>query len=334
MRSWVVSAVLAFAAALLLSAAIIAHLQAGAGFGFLATAAAATDSPAKPSKKRQKLADPTLPTDVITYPPAPTMSVPASLTPAEPGTVPAPLRPERIEADISTRTIAVTSAYAGSEILVFGTIENSRQPSAESGFYDVIVVVEGEPKRTIVRKKSRVAGLWVNTDEFEFSASPSYYATASTRPIEDFTDIEQRRELGLGFEAVRLVASAEHGQGSAILASDLMAYREAVVRLQKEKGLFLANDYGVIFTGRSLFRARIELPANVPVGPLVTRVYLFQDGRMLSSYQSRVVLEREGIERWLYAFAFDQPFFYGVFTVMLAVLAGLAASALFQRRTV
>jgi hypothetical protein len=30
--------------------------------------------------------------------------------------------PERVEADVSTRTIAITSGYSGAEILVFGAI--------------------------------------------------------------------------------------------------------------------------------------------------------------------------------------------------------------------
>lgn len=295
---------------------------------------AAAQAPTKPKKKKPPR--PSKPsawpqaTDVITYPPPPQFDIPASLAPTEP--VAKPL-PERVEADVSTRTIAVTSAYSGAEILVFGAIENSRQPSAESGFYDVVVVVEGEPERVMVRRKSRVAGLWINTRAFTFSAVPSYYATASTRPIEDFTDARQREELGIGFEAVPMVAAVNRGAPLRLTGEEFLGFRRAVVRLKKDQDLFLSDDYGVIFTGRSLFRCKIELPGNVPVGPLVTRVYLFQDGELISTYQSRVTLEREGVERWLYAFAYDQPFLYGAFTVLLAVAAGVGASALLQRRS-
>ncbi|MDX2307053.1 MAG: TIGR02186 family protein [Hyphomicrobium sp.] len=299
----------------------------------LVPAAHAGQSEPKQGRKPDRLPRRDRQTDVIVYPPAPTLAIPPSLTPTEPGAAPLPA-PERIEADISTRTIAVTSAYAGAEILVFGTIENSRQPSAESGYYDVVVVVEGQPERVMVRRKSRIGGLWINTQSFVFSAAPSYYATASTRPIDDFTDKVLRDEIRIGFDAIGLVGSAERGRQKPMTAEEVMAYRSAVVRLKQDARLYQSSDYGVIFTGRSLFRAKIDLPANVPVGPLTTRVYLFQDGSLLSSYQSRVVLEREGIERWLYMFAFDHSYLYGLFTVLLAVLAGLAASAIFQRRTV
>src|SRR5262245_50311965 len=43
---------------------------------------------------------------------------------------------ESLEADVSARNIAVTSNFNGTEILVFGAVDGSQQPSAESGYYD------------------------------------------------------------------------------------------------------------------------------------------------------------------------------------------------------
>ncbi len=252
---------------------------------------------------------------------------PAAVRPAA---QPSPLPPERVEADVSTRTIAITSGYSGAEILVFGTIENSRQPSAESGFYDVAVIVEGAPQQLMVRKKGRVGGLWVNTSTFNFNAVPSYYAVASTRPLEEFAETALLDENGIGLEAVRMAAAAD--SAVRVSSEDLIAYKDAVRRIKRSAGLFKRDDYGVIFTGRSLFRATIGLPATVPVGPLTARVYLFHDGNLLSRYQARVVLEREGIERWLYAFAFERPFLYGFVAVVLALATGLLASAVLRRR--
>ncbi|MGE0022455.1 MAG: TIGR02186 family protein, partial [Hyphomicrobium sp.] len=61
---------------------------------------------------------------------------------------------EAVEADVSTRTIAVTSAFTGTEIVVFGSVVNSRQPSPEAGYYDVIVVLEGLDAPLLVRRKT------------------------------------------------------------------------------------------------------------------------------------------------------------------------------------
>ena len=77
--------------------------------------------------------------------------------------------------------------------------------------------------------------------------------------------------------------------------------------------------------------ASIALPATVSVGPFETRVYLFRGERLISQYNVRINLEREGLERFLHDSAFSYPFFYGLATVLLALASGLLASVLFSK---
>ena len=58
---------------------------------------------------------------------------------------------EAVEADVSTRSVAITSSFTGTEILIFGTVENSKQPTAEAGYYDIAVVIEGPGEALIAR---------------------------------------------------------------------------------------------------------------------------------------------------------------------------------------
>jgi uncharacterized protein (TIGR02186 family) len=101
--------------------------------------------------------------------------------------------------------------------------------------------------------------------------------------------------------------------------------------LKQKDRLYLTADYGVTFIGRSLFRSTIALPPNVPVGPLVTRVYLLKEGQLLSQYKSQVMLERAGLERFLHDRAYGSPLLYGLATVLIAAAAGLAAAFAFRR---
>jgi uncharacterized protein (TIGR02186 family) len=248
---------------------------------------------------------------------------------AAPASEPPKLARESVEADVSTRAVAVTSAFTGTETVVFGSIDNSRQPSAESGYYDVVVIVEGKAAPLVLRRKSNVAGLWVNTTSLPLTAVPSYYAIASTRPLEEIAEPETLNELDIGFGHVRLeIAPAAAG---GLVSTELEEARRAVVRLKEDEGLFLREDTGVAFSGRSLFRSTIELPANIPVGPLTARVFLFHEGELLSRYTTRVKLERKGLELVLYDFAHDYPLLYGLLAVMSALACGLAASAVFTR---
>jgi uncharacterized protein (TIGR02186 family) len=236
---------------------------------------------------------------------------------------------ESVQADVSARNVAVTSSFNGTEIVIFGAVDNSQQPSAESGYYDVLIVVEGVPARLVARHKNNVAGLWLNTSSATFDLVPSYYAMSTTRPLEEITTEEFRSLHGIGFQHLRFTPAV--GQDQALSTEDLKAFREAIIRLKEKQGLYVKDEYGVAFIGRSLFRASIELPANVTVGPFETRVYLFREEKLLSKYSVRLNLEREGLERHLHAFAFGFPTLYGLATVVIAVAAGLIASAAFRR---
>ena len=248
-----------------------------------------------------------------------------------PQPVPAEAGPrETVQADVSSRSVSVTSSFTGTEIVVFGAVDHSRQATAESGLYDVVIVLEGTPTRLVARRKSNVAGIWINTHSITFESVPSYYAILSTRPLDDITNPLVLRENDIGFEYVRM--TPVQGWETGVTTAELQEFAEAVVRLKQKDGLYVQEEYGVVFIGRSLFRASVNLPANVPVGPLDVRVYLFRDGQIISTYTARVRLEREGLELLLHNFAFNQPLLYGIFTVTIAVGAGLVASAAFKRR--
>ena len=185
---------------------------------------------------------------------APALAPPAS-TSAETG--------EKVEADVSARSVAIELGFSGTEIIVFGSVDNSRQPSAGAGYYDVIVALEGQPTPLVVRRKSNVAGLWMNTPSlsFTFDRVPSFYAIASTRPISEIAEPQVLATNSIGFEHVKI--RPKQGRVRTIPEEVEKAYRDAVVRLKQKEGVYIATEYNVSFIGRSLFRTTIELPANV-----------------------------------------------------------------------
>ena len=235
-----------------------------------------------------------------------------------------------VEADVSTRTLEVTTGFTGHEIIIFGAIDNSQAPQGGSGYYDVVVVLEGAPLPIVGRRKSNVGGIWINTSSVSFASVPSYYAIASTRPIEEIAGPPVLERHAIGMQHIKMTPSAKYK--GALRDFEVMAFREAVIRLKQKQNLYVIEKSGVAFVGRSLFRATIPLPANVPVGPLVARTYLFRNGQVVSAHIARVTLHRAGIERLVHEFAFRYPASYGLIAVLLAVASGLLASAYFRRQ--
>ncbi len=233
---------------------------------------------------------------------------------------------EIVEADVSSRSIAVTSGFTGKEIIVFGSIHNSHQTAADAGYYDVVVVVQGAPTPLVLRRKSNVAGLWMNTTAVNFDRVPSFYALSSTHPLHKIAAPELFEDLGIGFKYIRMTPRYT------VTEDAMKSHRKALIRLKKKEKVYVQDQSGVDFIGRSLFRSSVMLPANIPVGLLQARVYLFHDGAMLSSYTAELHLEREGLERWLHDLAKKNGFLYGLLAILTAVVAGLLASEVTRRR--
>ena len=235
-----------------------------------------------------------------------------------------PASQEQVESDISMREIAIQSNFTGVEILVFGSVDFSDTRTPGEGTYDVIAVVRGPDEPIVVRKKKRIAGIWVNGPGKTYGDVPGFYAVLSTRPVRAIASDEALQELGIG------LIDLDFGRGTASSTPE-QAYRSAMIRLKKEKQLFQEHDDGVTFIGRSLFRGTVALPVNVPTGRYTVDVYLFRDGEIASNSQGSLQVTKAGIEEILYDLAFKYPFIYGLLGVFIAVMCGLAGWFAFRR---
>lgn len=253
----------------------------------------------------------------------------ASAGQAQQSSAPGPAR-EAVQADVSTRTVGITSNFTGTEIIVFGAISNVQEARTDAEQYDVVVILEGVGSKIIARRKTFVAGIWINTQALNFKAIPSYYAISSTRPLDEITEPNLLDQHDIGFEHISLTPTLE--QQSKFTPEQTRSFKNAIIRLKQKQGLYVQNEFGVVFVGKSLFRTTIALPANVPVGPLNTRIHLFREGILLDTFESQVQLSREGVGRYLYNFAIGYPLMYGIAAVFVAAGAGWAASAFFSRR--
>jgi uncharacterized protein (TIGR02186 family) len=85
-------------------------------------------------------------------------------------------------------------------------------------------------------------------------------------------------------------------------------------------------------SGNTLFRAKLRLPANVPVGIYRVTVHLMQEGRVVDEAASQIYITKVGIERRIFSFARREPLAYGVLAVLLAATAGWLGATLFRPR--
>lgn len=239
-----------------------------------------------------------------------------------------PAAAERVIAALATDVIGVSSAFQGARLALFGVIEADAGTGIRQGAYDAVVVVRGPARVQIVRRKERVGIAWVNMRSRTYVASPTYYATLSTRPLADATAERTRSEAGIGLAALQLIQP-----WSPINPADDGVFRDAFVQNRVDEGLFVEADGpdAVRFLAPNVFRATIPLPSNAPIGFYSVEVLVLSDGFVVGRETTTFSLEKIGFEAVVYQASRESPFLYGLATVALALATGWGAGVLFRR---
>lgn len=236
-----------------------------------------------------------------------------------------PARAETLIIGLSTQEFGITSSFTGGEIIIFGTVQRDARTVARRGNYHIAIVVKGPRDNIVTRKKARIAGIWVNNRAEVFPGAPTYYATLSSSPLGEISSPAILERNGIGTSFLQL-----QPQDSDEAFSD-KNFRDAMVRLKKEQGLYYDLPGAVEFLAPSLFSASIPLPENVVVGPYTGTAYLFGDGVMLGSEKFEFVVRKEGFEQLMYELAHDYSLLYGIAAVLIAIFTGWAAGVIFRK---
>ena len=81
-------------------------------------------------------------------------------------------RAEHLVVALSTHQVQINSSFVGTDLVLFGAIERDEKTVARSGGYDIVVRVTGPPQTEVTRRKSRVLGIWVNSESRVFLDAP------------------------------------------------------------------------------------------------------------------------------------------------------------------
>lgn len=233
-----------------------------------------------------------------------------------------PAQAEEIVADLSQTRVAITANFDGSEILIFGAVR--REESMPEGPLAVIITVEGPSERTTVRRKERVAGIWVNTDTVEVDLAPTFYAIATSAPLQDaISEIEDLRHKISIPRAIRAVGTKDS-------VADSEVFVDALIRIRTSKDSYQVLENAVKLTADTLFETSITLPSNLTQGAYRTRIFLTRDGAVVDQFETAIEVRKVGLEKFIYGLAHEHPLIYGLLSLAIAIAAGWLASAFFR----
>lgn len=229
-----------------------------------------------------------------------------------------------IVADVDDHLVGITTGFSGTRILVFGSIDPAGGEGSQSAG-DVVVVVRGPTGPAKLYRKSPVLGVWVNSAALTFVQAPSFYAVASTKPLEEIANASERKRLKLGIDHLELKAVGR------VSDNLLTEWRAALVRAMVRDRLYRVEAGEVLLLNERLFRVDFELPAKVSTGTYLVEAYLFRDGVAVAAQTLPLVVNKIGFEAAIYSFAQQQPPLYGLAAIVVALLVGWAAHLIFRR---
>lgn len=217
-------------------------------------------------------------------------------------------------ADVSNSTIEIRSDFNGTQLLVFG---------ARNVPGDIVIAVRGPLTNAVLRRKERIAGMWMNVDQRKYFGLPIFYALASTRPINKLAPPKVLQALGLGER--RVMATAASGAPEELFDASL-----GNVLIKKRWWQMPFSQ--VTYFGESLFKAKLDLPDTLPSGDYTVEISLFNRGKLIGIQTIPLKVFKTGLDARIAITAKENSLLYGLVAVLMALFGGWLGHRLFYRR--
>lgn len=215
-------------------------------------------------------------------------------------------------ADISQARIQIHSSFNGAQLLVFGA-RNTRG--------DLVIAVRGPKANVTMRRKERIAGMWMHVERHKYPQLPMFYAVASSRPLKDIAPRSTLAQLGLGERQV--IAASNQTRH--------IAFDRALQSSLTRKRVWQEPFDNINYFGESLFKARLDLPDTLPRGHYTVEVYLFNEGRLVAFQTIPLLAYKTGMDASISDMARTRPWLYGIGAILMALAGGWLGHRLFHR---
>ncbi|WP_298197596.1 TIGR02186 family protein [Novosphingobium sp.] len=226
--------------------------------------------------------------------------------------------------EVSQHEVQVRQGFTGTELLLYGAILDPQGTRAGRD-YDIVVVLKGPTQSITLREKQKHAGIWINAASARFRSAPSFYAVASSRPLDRIVDPRTAAiyELGLPFLQLSPIGSFQ--------TEEQIRFAAGLVQLMTNQKLYQEDPTGVTVNEQVLYQARIKLPSNVQTGTYTAETFAVSRGSVVASAIARVEVKKRGFERIVAEFAQRSSFLYGLLAVAVSVAMGWIAGRLLTR---
>jgi len=224
--------------------------------------------------------------------------------------------------EVTPQNIPINLMYHGAKVSLNGKSDVND---------DLIIKISSDPTEAHMKYKGKAAGLfWMKMGDMSFKHVPAVYLLYSSRDIDSLLEEKERVNEGIGFESIKagtqVESSAENMDPDQWIA-EFVKFKKAEKLYQIQEGTItrgqgtLANDY----------QLNLDWPFQAAPGNYNIEVLSVRDGNVVDRAETSLTVARTGIVAKLSDLAFNHAALYGIFSVLIAMAAGLAVGAIFKK---
>ena len=221
--------------------------------------------------------------------------------------------------DIDKSDIELSTRFDGTSLLVFGAL------SPENDRTSLLVEVIGPSTSVNIRKKVQIWGIWVNKKIAHFQDIPSFYQISISNPEHPILkEIEYQKLKSTFYDFLEITSTSEDGKMTE-------QYYDELTRLKKKLGKLSTFEENINVIDKKLFSYKVNLPKKIHPGIYKIKMALIdQKGIELSKSEQSVKVSKVGLQEFLSSSSKNNPVFYGLFSVIIALFLGFSAAQLFR----
>ena len=227
-----------------------------------------------------------------------------------------------IVADLSSDSISINTGFNGAELLLFGSFDGIEGD-------DLVILVEGPKADTIIYKKEYVSGIWINRGNITFKNVPSFYYIVYSNTKMSLKNLALLKREKIGSANLDLKSTRKSH------SENLNVWRNSLERRMIERGMWVLKkgigSKSIEIKNNKLFRAPVVIPATVLPGEYKVSIFLLRNGKIVSKENTKISVQKTGLEAKIYNFAHEYSILYGIFAILLALCAGYIAAFSFRK---
>lgn len=225
----------------------------------------------------------------------------------------------------SKNLIEIGLSYRGDQIHFFGV-----NPVPGS---DVIIRLTAEKQEDIkLSVKGRVGPFWMTVKQYEVSDAPFIYKIHCGKPLDQIISPETAQELELGYTAVKKKMKLHLIRGEAAPEDADLVFK-GLLKIKEE-----ANLYNIVQDPKrleeaegKLFKHYFRFPSAATEGRYLVESFCFSKGQLVGYGKDVIEIKKVGLEHWLTQTSQNQPIFFGIMAVVIAMGAGLLVGVIFGK---